>query len=74
MPIFSYECTDCSTAFQTLVRSGDVPVCPSCGGAHLDQQLSLVADPAKGAEGAGQSMTCSGEPGPGCGMCPGMAA
>ena len=74
MPIFSYECTDCASAFQTLVRSGETPVCPSCGGVHLDQQLSLVANPAKGGEDAGQSMACSGEPGPGCGMCPGMAA
>ena len=74
MPIFSYECSDCDAAFQTLVRGGETPVCPSCGGVHLDQQLSLVANPAKGGEDAGQQMTCSGEPGPSCGMCPGMAA
>ncbi len=74
MPIFSYECKDCATPFQTLVRSGDEPACPSCGSHHLDQQLSLVADPAKGAENAGQSMNCAGEPGQSCSMCPGMAA
>lgn len=78
MPLFSYECSDCTTSFQTLVRSGETPVCPSCGGVHLDQQLSLPAEHAKGAESAGKQaapqMNCHGEAGPSCGMCPGMAA
>lgn len=50
MPLYSYRCDSCGHGFETLVRSTDIPVCPSCGSAGLTRQLSSVA--AEGASGA----------------------
>ena len=52
MPIYGFECKKCGAAFQTLVRSGETPACPSCGAVELEQQLSLIASPGKGGEDA----------------------
>ncbi len=41
MPIFEYECEGCGHQFEALVRSGDVPKCPSCGVENLRKLLSL---------------------------------
>ena len=68
MPIYSYACRDCGEEFQTLVRSGETPACPSCESEKLDQQLSLIASPNKGGE-VDSGPAC--QPG-GCPACPGM--
>jgi putative FmdB family regulatory protein len=69
MPIYGYICDKCSHGFQALVFSDDIPTCPSCGSAKLEQQLSLIAAPAKNQADA--MPMCSGAGG--CGMaCPGM--
>ncbi|MDR3448979.1 MAG: zinc ribbon domain-containing protein [Alphaproteobacteria bacterium] len=73
MPIYGYRCSKCGENFQTLVRSGETPECPSCGGVELVQQLSLIASPAKGGDSDAPSCSSVG-PGPGCGGCPGGAA
>jgi len=76
MPLYAYRCEDCDNRFETLVRSGDTPECPSCASTHLDRQLSLIAKPAPGGEGAGSSgmdMAGSCDGAGGCGMCPAMA-
>jgi len=70
MPIYSYECKKCGATFQTLVRSGEQPECPSCGAVELEQQLSLIASPAKG--GDDTPPMCSPGPGGGCAGCPSM--
>jgi putative FmdB family regulatory protein len=62
MPLYAYACADCAHEFQTLVRSGETPTCPACGGEKLERQLSLIAKPAPGGEGAGDA--------PPCGACP----
>jgi putative FmdB family regulatory protein len=72
MPIYGYQCKKCGEAFQTLVRSGETPECPSCGGAELEQQLSLIASPAKGGDNDAPSCSNVGA-GPGCATCPGAA-
>lgn len=71
MPLYAYRCADCEQEFETLVRSGETPECPSCHSTHLDRQLSLIAKPASGGD---SSMDFGGscETG-GCGMCPAMA-
>lgn len=50
MPIYEYRCEDCGTRFEKLVRSSDTdgPRCPSCGTAHLEQELSTFAAHANG--------------------------
>ncbi len=76
MPLYAYRCEDCDNRFETLVRSGDTPECPSCASTHLDRQLSLIAKPAPGGEGAGSSgmdMAGACDGAGGCGMCPAMA-
>jgi putative FmdB family regulatory protein len=71
MPIYGYQCQKCGESFQTLVRSGETPVCPSCGAVELEQQLSLIASPSKG---AGDSPSCSNAgAAPACATCPGAA-
>jgi len=41
MPIYEYECKACGHEFEQLVRTGDVPSCPSCKGQELTRLLSL---------------------------------
>jgi len=42
MPLYSYVCESCEAAFEVLVRAEDVPQCPSCGGAQLQQQIARI--------------------------------
>jgi putative FmdB family regulatory protein len=72
MPLFSYACKTCETAFETLVRGEEIPVCPACGGKRLEQMLSRIAKPAAG--GPDDAPACAAQNGaPSCGACPGMA-
>ena len=72
MPIFAYRCRSCGEEFQTLVMSGETPLCRCCESADLEQQLSLIAAPNKGGDdGAGSDAdfgSCS------TGMCCGGGA
>lgn len=43
MPIHEYRCRGCQAAFETLVRTGDAPTCPSCRSADLERLVSLFA-------------------------------
>lgn len=43
MPFYSYHCPACDTAFEILVRGGDIPCCPQCGGQSLERLLSAAA-------------------------------
>jgi putative FmdB family regulatory protein len=72
MPIYGYQCRKCGESFQTLVRSGEEPTCPSCGGAELEQQLSLIASPAKGGDSDAPACSNAGA-GPACASCPGAS-
>lgn len=70
MPLYAYACDACGHGFETLVRSDDVPECPSCGSVQLTRQLSLIAKPAPGGEAGEAPCASVGGPG-GCGAgCP----
>ncbi len=43
MPIFEYACRSCQHRFEAIVRTGDVPACPSCGGGDLEKLISSFA-------------------------------
>jgi len=43
MPIFEYSCKSCGREFETLVRPGTTPACPSCASTELERLLSLPA-------------------------------
>ncbi|MBY6243658.1 zinc ribbon domain-containing protein [Methylosinus sp. Sm6] len=70
MPLYAYNCNSCGHAFETLVRSDDVPQCPSCGGVELTRQLSVIAKPASGGDTAPETacgaMGAAGGCGAGC--------
>ena len=63
MPIYEYACQDCGREFETLVRGGQVPVCPACASTQLDKKLSVFAT----AE-SGTAAPLPAIPGP-CGTC-----
>ena len=43
MPLYAYKCQNCNADCELLVRSSDVPVCPSCGSEKLQQQVAKIA-------------------------------
>ena len=69
MPIYAYRCRGCGEQFETLVMSGETPACAACASEDLEQQLSLIAAPAKGGDDAPAFPACD-RPG-GC-ACAGM--
>jgi len=66
MPIYEYQCQDCNTKFEKLVRraaeAGDVS-CPSCGESHVAQQYSTFSAHANGTAQRQEAPACPG------GMC-----
>ncbi|ACB96278.1 FmdB family zinc ribbon protein [Beijerinckia indica] len=42
MPLYAYHCNDCGSEFELLVRSSDVPACPQCQSANLQQLVSKI--------------------------------
>ena len=66
MPIYGYACKSCGREFEMLVRASDTPACPACDSSDLDQKLSLIAAPAKGAADA---PVCEAARAGACGMC-----
>lgn len=47
MPLYTYNCPTCEKEFELLVRSGETPVCPECGGEALERLMSLTAPQGK---------------------------
>jgi putative FmdB family regulatory protein len=48
MPIYEYRCGGCGQKFETLVRTGDTPACPSCGSTDLEKLISMFAVDSEG--------------------------
>lgn len=71
MPIYEFTCGDCSSDFETLVRSSDWEgevECPSCGSEKLEKQLSVFAAASTDGLSSGDMPPCSGMPS-NCGRC-----
>jgi len=66
MPIYEFQCKQCETRFETLVRSSDVPACPKCQGEDLKKLISAHAVGSGAPDTACGSAPCS--PAPMCGM------
>ena len=47
MPLFDFVCKACGSSCELLIRGSSAPVCPSCGSAALEKQVSLPAQPGK---------------------------
>ncbi len=74
MPLYAYSCRDCGETFETLVLSGETPVCRACASERLDQEIALIATPRRGGESAQAVAGCaSGDMGACCGGACGMA-
>jgi putative FmdB family regulatory protein len=69
MPLYAFRCNDCEKEFETLARSNEAPECPSCGGARLSRQLSLIAKPAAKDETSAPACGAMNGGVP-CGACP----
>lgn len=66
MPIYEYQCLDCSKDFEKLVRgSSPAPACPECGSTALRKKLSTFAAHSASAPA---SASLSEMPSP-CGSC-----
>jgi putative FmdB family regulatory protein len=50
MPIYEYDCSDCSHQFETMRKISDEPLteCPACGKDSLQKLISKVAFRLKG--------------------------
>ncbi len=42
MPLFEVLCRACETRSEVLVRAAEKPVCPDCGSAKLERQMSRI--------------------------------
>ena len=43
MPIYEYVCMQCESHFEELIRNGETPPCPDCGGTKVQKQFSRFA-------------------------------
>ncbi len=50
MPIYEYQCAECGHQLETIQKFSDAPltVCPACGAAALQKQLSVPGFRLKG--------------------------
>jgi putative FmdB family regulatory protein len=64
MPLFEYACRGCDHRFESLVRTGETPACPSCHGTELERRQSVFAAHSSSASPAASAMPM----GP-CGAC-----
>jgi putative FmdB family regulatory protein len=69
MPLYEYQCDDCRTRFERLVRAwGEHVACPSCDSAAVTKQLSTFAMAATGGASSASSAggSCCARGGCGC--------
>ncbi|MCF7822527.1 MAG: zinc ribbon domain-containing protein [Mariprofundaceae bacterium] len=66
MPIYEFQCRQCDTRFETLVRISDVPACPQCHSEELQKLISAHAIGSGAPDTPCGSAPCS--PIPACGM------
>lgn len=52
MPIYEYACKKCGREFEELIRGDEKPVCPNCGDADVQRQMSVLAAHMAGSDGA----------------------
>ena len=49
MPLYEYDCKNCSKQVEILVAKSDAkPVCPECGSKKLSKLLSVIGSPVVG--------------------------
>ena len=73
VPIYEYNCRECGTRFEVIVRGQTTPECPGCHGTSLERAFSTFAVSSNGRAAAqsapGPCGTCGDPRGPGaCSM------
>jgi putative FmdB family regulatory protein len=71
VPLYDYRCAGCGREFEALVATAakaDEERCPGCG-AEARRQLSLIAAPVRGGDGAAAPVAGGGCCGGACGHC-----
>lgn len=53
MPLYDCHCDACDKQFELLVRSADVPTCPTCGTQEIKRLISAIAPAGKAKAVAG---------------------
>ena len=48
MPIYEYQCTNCQSGFELLIRGDEKAACPECDSKQVEKQLSIAAAPRGG--------------------------
>ena len=43
MPIYEYECQDCESEIELLIRGKETPECSACGSSKLTKKFSVPA-------------------------------
>lgn len=75
MPIYEYQCDDCSKEFEYLVlRSSEVPDCPACQSNKVNKLMSASTFFSKSSGGmtvgrSAAASACSGCASTDCGSC-----
>ena len=78
MPLYEFECVNCRTVFEELVRMGSAGeglCCPGCGAGDIRKKMSTCYGRAGGGNGeyhnvAGSGCECGGD----CGSCGGSCS
>ena len=65
MPLYEYQCRDCESQFELLIRGSERPHCPHCESGRLDRLLSV---PAAHSASAKDLPLCRPTPSGGCGL------
>ncbi|MBM4457375.1 MAG: zinc ribbon domain-containing protein [Chloroflexi bacterium] len=75
MPLYEYECTDCTTRFEVLRPMGQADnsiACPRCASARSRRLISVFAAISR-QNGGGSRLIASSAASGGCGSCAGGA-
>jgi putative FmdB family regulatory protein len=62
MPLYEFQCSECDTAFDELVRTTIAVAevkCPECGSYHVCRKVSLVASKVSGGASIPAANSCA---------------
>jgi putative FmdB family regulatory protein len=52
MPLYEFECEQCGSRFEELLRSGDAAACPECGSSATRRRYTPPSPPSRQPSGA----------------------
>lgn len=62
MPVYEFDCQECRTPFEQLVRRAAALTevrCPTCGSGNVERALSRFASRIAGGFGGGSAASCA---------------